>query len=89
MKKLTALFMAGIMVLGMTACGQGGTSGNGAPDSPVEKETDSPAVEESVETAQADGTDGGGKSAILIVNGNLGDLGFFHSAQGCKKRKMN
>ncbi len=89
MKKLTALFMAGIMVLGMTACGQGGTSGNGAPDSPVEKKTDSRAGEESVKTAQADGTDGGGKSAILIVNGNLGDLGFFDSANAGMQKAKN
>lgn len=86
MKRLTALLMAGVMVFGMTACGTGKTEQNSsekpAAETPAEEST--PAAEETAE----DGS-GAGKSAILIVNGNLGDLGFFDSANAGMQRLKN
>lgn len=79
MKKLAAVGLAGIMVLGLTACGSGGKSDSGTK---AAEQTEDKAVSDSG-NANAPGA---GKKAILIVNGNLGDLGFFDSANGGMKR---
>lgn len=95
MKRLTALLMAGVMVLGLTACGSKEPAAEGTQEAAGTEET---VQEGSEETAQADtqapaeeggGSLGAGKKAILIVNGNLGDLGFFDSANGGMQRLKN
>lgn len=99
MKRLTALLMAGVMVLGLTACGSKEPAAEGTQAPPQEAAgTEETVQESSEETAQADtqapaeeggGSLGAGKKAILIVNGNLGDLGFFDSANGGMQRLKN
>lgn len=100
MKRLTALLMAGVMVLGLTACGskEPAAEGTQAPPPQEAAGTEETVQEGSEETAQADtqapaeeggGSLGAGKKAILIVNGNLGDLGFFDSANGGMQRLKN
>lgn len=99
MKRLTALLMAGVMVLGLTACGSKEPAAEGTQAPPQEAAGTEETVQEgSEETAQADtqapaeeggGSLGAGKKAILIVNGNLGDLGFFDSANGGMQRLKN
>jgi len=85
MKKLTALLMVGIMVLGLTACA------SKASDADVE----STQTEESANSSDAQEKDDGStedlvvKKAILIINGNLGDLGFFDSANAGMQRVKN
>ncbi len=81
MKRLTALLMAGVMVFGMTACGaqktEQSSGGQTAAETPAE------------DNAPAEDGEDSGKSAILIVNGNLGDLGFFDSANAGMQRLKN
>lgn len=100
MKRLTALLMAGVMVLGLTACGSKEPAAEGTQEAPPQEAagTEETVQEGSEETAQADtqapaeeggGSLGAGKKAILIVNGNLGDLGFFDSANGGMQRLKN
>lgn len=92
MKKLTALLMAGVMVLGLTACGgqetPAETDSTGEASQAVSEETADAAEAEAPapEGGEAGGSLGAGKKAILIVNGNLGDLGFFDSANGGMQR---
>lgn len=92
MKKLTALLMAGVMVLGLTACGgqekPAETDSAGETSQAVSEETADTAEAEAPapEGGEAGGSLGAGKKAILIVNGNLGDLGFFDSANGGMQR---
>lgn len=86
MKRMTALLMAGIMVMGLTACGS--SSEQTAADN---AKTDTEAVSDQTQTSDSAQGDteqstGNGKKAILIVNGNLGDLGFFDSANAGMKR---
>lgn len=86
MKRMTALLMAGIMVMGLTACGS--SSEQPAADN---AKTDTEAVPDQTQTSDSAQGDteqstGNGKKAILIVNGNLGDLGFFDSANAGMKR---
>lgn len=75
MKRLVALLLSGMMVFGLTACGGDATktaeTGN--------KTEDAAKAETGTETE-------GTKKAILIVNGNLGDLGFFDSANAGMQR---
>lgn len=98
MKRLTALLMAGVMVLGLTACGSKEPAAEGTQAPQEAAGTEETVQEGSEETAQADtqapaeeggGSLGAGKKAILIVNGNLGDLGFFDSANGGMQRLKN
>lgn len=90
MKKLTALLMAGVMVLGLTACGgqekPAETDSAGETSRAVSEETTDTAEAPAPEGGEAAGSLGAGKKAILIVNGNLGDLGFFDSANGGMQR---
>lgn len=68
MKRFLAATLAATMCMGLVACG---SSGNDAQTTKGEETT----------TAEANGeSDLSGRKAILIVNGNLGDLGFFDSA---------
>ena len=68
MKRFLAATLAATMCMGLVACG---SSGNDAQTTKGEETT----------TAEASGeSDLSGRKAILIVNGNLGDLGFFDSA---------
>lgn len=76
--------MAGIMVLGLTACGSkapqadvDSTPGEGTANSSKEQNEDNSSAKDSA-----------GK-AILIVNGSLGDLGFFDSANAGMQRVKN
>lgn len=79
MKKLLAVLLAGAMALGVTACG-------GTPSTA----SSAPAASGQSSTAPAEGGDAAKpKKAILIVNGNLGDLGFFDSANGGMQRLKN
>ena len=64
-KKFIFIFIALVMMLGLTACGGSGGSSEG------------------------DKTGSESKKAILIVNGNLGDLGFFDSANAGMQRVKN
>ena len=78
MKKWMVLGLAGMMAMGLTACGS-------------EKAADK-APSKSENTAQADSdstADAAQQKAILIVNGNLGDLGFFDSANAGMQRLKN
>lgn len=85
MKKLTALLMAGVMACGLMACGsEKPAADTGAPDT-AQQEAQQQATEEQ---AAAEPQAAGGK-AILIVNGNLGDLGFFDSANAGMQRVKN
>lgn len=86
MKRMTALLMTGIMVMGLTACGS--SSKQPAADN---AKTDTETVQDQTQTAdsaqgETEQSTGSGKKAILIVNGNLGDLGFFDSANAGMKR---
>ena len=76
--KRQVLGLAGMMAMGLTACGS-------------EKAADK-APSKSENTAQADSdstADAAQQKAILIVNGNLGDLGFFDSANAGMQRLKN
>lgn len=64
-KKFIFIFIALVMMLGLTACGGSG------------------------ESSEGDKTGSESKKAILIVNGNLGDLGFFDSANAGMQRVKN
>lgn len=91
MKKIMALLLSGSMVLSLTACG-------GSPDKPVE--TTAAGAKDAAASEAAGGSavgskgaaedtgalPGAGKKAILIVNGNLGDLGFFDSSNAGMQR---
>ena len=69
MKRFLAATLAATMCMGLVACGSSG------------KDAQTTKGEESTTTAEASGeSDLSGRKAILIVNGNLGDLGFFDSA---------
>ena len=93
MKKKLALLLAGLMVLSVTACG-GAQSAPAAPaqDQPAEAPAaEAPAVAATQteatttpEAAQATSTEAEAKDVykvVYLVNGNLGDMSFFDSAQ--------
>ncbi len=93
MKKKLALLLAGLMVLSVTACG-GAQSAPAAPaqDTPAEAPAaEAPAVAATQteatttpEAAEATNTDAEAKDVykvVYLVNGNLGDMSFFDSAQ--------
>ncbi len=85
MKKLTALLLVGIMVFGLAACGSKGTqtkTNDSTTQAPKEEEAQKEGDQASSETKS-------GKKAILIINGNLGDLGFFDSANAGMQRVKN
>jgi len=80
MKKLISLLLVGAMVLGLTACSKSSndnTQSTGGSTSKTTTETQS-----SNQSSEK-------KKAILIVNGNLGDLGFFDSANAGMQRVKN
>lgn len=79
MKRWMALALAGTMALGLTACG----------GSEKAADNNSPKSESKTQEASGGGADAASQKAILIVNGNLGDLGFFDSANGGMQRLKN
>ena len=81
MKKLTALLVAIVMVLGLVGCGSGKPAQSN--NDQAGTSTEAPQGEANGDTAVA------GKKAILIVNGNLGDMGFFDSANAGMQRLKN
>lgn len=82
MKRLLAALLSSAMVLGLTACGGGASSpASGAAASGAEGGSSAAA-----QSGEASGLPGSGRKAILIVNGSLGDLGFFDSANGGMQR---
>lgn len=81
MKKLTALLVAMVMVLGLVGCGSGKPAQSN--NDQAGTSTEAPQGETNGDTAVA------GKKAILIVNGNLGDMGFFDSANAGMQRLKN
>lgn len=79
MKKFIAVLLVGIMILGLAACSKSNNdnkqNNGGGNNNP---------------TQAPDGNQTGDKKkAILIVNGNLGDLGFFDSANAGMQRVKN
>ncbi|NLC18211.1 MAG: BMP family ABC transporter substrate-binding protein [Clostridiales bacterium] len=83
MKKFIATLLVGIMILGLAACGSKNSNNDGKQDAggTNTKPTKAPA-DNGNQTADK-------KKAILIVNGNLGDLGFFDSANAGMQRVKN
>ncbi len=92
MKKCIALMSAFFMSLSFVACKSNETAKDGGKSAPSEEVksselSQSEELSESSEASEAsenseagEKTEAKGKKAILIVNGNLGDLGFFDSA---------
>lgn len=88
MKKIFAAAMAAAMCLSLTACKSSGQETEAAKTE--ETKTETPAASEDGETAETEETaEAAGRKAILIVNGNLGDLGFFDSANRGMERLKN
>ena len=86
MKKIIALLLAAIMVLGLAACASKSEPADQTPAADTAADTAEPAQDETpadAEPAPADDTAEAGdvKNVVYIVNGNLGDKSFFDSAQ--------
>ncbi|MDD2971300.1 MAG: BMP family ABC transporter substrate-binding protein [Lachnospiraceae bacterium] len=73
MKKLLALLLTGVMITGIVGCGATSTN-------------ESTSDQTQAGTSEEQASETGAKKAILIVNGNLGDLGFFDSANAGMQR---
>uniref|UniRef100_UPI000B1097CB BMP family ABC transporter substrate-binding protein n=1 Tax=Clostridium sp. NkU-1 TaxID=1095009 RepID=UPI000B1097CB len=85
MKKIISGFLAAVMCLGLVGC-----AANPAKESGETKNGKAPEASTKLEEAEASGQSGtSAKKAILIVNGNLGDLGFFDSANRGMQRLKN
>ena len=87
MKKLIALLLAAIMVLGLAACASKTDSNTDTPAETTttadttQEETTAPEETTDTETAAQPAEDGKVYDVVYIVNGNLGDKSFFDSAQ--------
>lgn len=75
MKKILALLLALVMLLGLVACASSTGADEPAAD-PAESTTNAPA-----ESTDAPAEEGKVYNVVYIVNGNLGDKSFFDSAQ--------
>lgn len=85
MKKIISGFLAAVMCLGLVGC-----AANPAKESGETENGKAPEASTKLEEAEASGQSGtSAKKAILIVNGNLGDLGFFDSANRGMQRLKN
>jgi len=82
MKKFLAVLLVGVMMLALVACGTKKTESN---NNSNQQNTGSD-TKTTTETQTNDNQTGDKKKAILIVNGNLGDLGFFDSANAGMQR---
>ncbi len=82
MKKFLAVLLVGVMMLGLVACG----SKNNESNNNSNQQNTGSDTKTTTETQTNDNQTGDKKKAILIVNGNLGDLGFFDSANAGMQR---
>ena len=87
MKKIIALLLAAIMVLGLAACASktepaADTTTAEPAAEPAETTEETPAAEEETPAAEEEAPAADDvKHVVYIVNGNLGDKSFFDSAQ--------
>ena len=86
MKKIIALLLAAIMVLGLAACASktepADTATAEPAAEPAETTEETPAAEEETPAAEEEAPAADDvKHVVYIVNGNLGDKSFFDSAQ--------
>ena len=86
MKKIIAMLLALVMVLGLAACASKSEPADQTPAADTAADTAEPAQDETPadeEPAPADDTAEAGdvKNVVYIVNGNLGDKSFFDSAE--------
>ena len=86
MKKIIALLLAAIMVLGLAACASktepaADTATAEPAAEPAETTEETPAAEEETPAAEEEAPAADDvKHVVYIVNGNLGDKSFFDSA---------
>ena len=82
MKKIIALLLAAIMVLGLAACASKTEPTAEPAAEPAETTEETPAAEEETPAAEEEAPAADdAKHVVYIVNGNLGDKSFFDSAQ--------